>query len=679
MFKLEDILLRKRSPPAVRNRCKLACSKDLFNRFNLKKPFREEQKMKILPAIFLFFSLGLLLQPLHQARAQIYQPDTFVIEDDHGDQHETAIAADPNNPQHLLVTWNDFRDGGNSKPGYGFSTDGGETWTTTFFNHLGFDPSCVFDKDGYAYYTYIRDNPGSLGGVEIARTNNFGQPWIFNQVSPQTNSQDKPYMTIDNTGGGFDGRIYIAWKERINNPNAQRILFSFSANKGDLFSSPCTLAIERKDPGPATDLTPYSDTSGEIVDPFLQGPVPAVAPNGYVYVVWLDADGGHASTGRIMVRRSTDGGANFDPARVAANITVTWGYQYGTLRAASIPTIAIDQNSGNIYVAYVQIGNGVNDIYFVRSTDQGNSWNTSQIATQNTLEGENFPWLSVGPSGTISLVYYQARETPLSVDVYIAESYNNGLSFYGQDTRITPQSTNPANTATLARSDYIGVISLPGHDVLPVYAEFGNNNADIHLGKYNSATKLAFENKSFSANATAHNSARQLVRSGSYLHETFSSGGEIFYRRSFDKGQSWDVTQKITTDNQVGGNDTPCLTAFRSGSEDWLHLVWQRDIGNNTYQVWYSRSKVNPINWSAPVILPGADQLTMNSYQAGAVPVISPMNGGTTLFAFFCGNGRLLYRTSNNNGVSWSTPSGNPSPPDICAILPHRPGLNICP
>lgn len=171
---------------------------------------------------------------------------------------------------------------------------------------------------------------------------------------------------------------------------------------------------------------------------------------------------------------------------------------------------------------------------------------------------------------------------------------------------------------------------------------------------------LAFKNYSIDNNSTFTNSARHLVRSGGYLHETFSSGGEIFYRRSPDEGQSWDITRRVTTGN--GGNNNPCLTTFRSGSEDWLHLAWQRDVGNNTYQVWYSRARIDvgEMEWSSPVILPGADQLAMTSYQAGAVPVISPMNGGGALFAFFCGNASLLYRTSSNNGVSWSTPSGNP-------------------
>ncbi|MEW6197030.1 MAG: hypothetical protein AB1521_17925 [Bacteroidota bacterium] len=109
---------------------------------------------KILSVLFL---LSIYIYP------QGYQPTINNVITHDSLQHETAISVNPNNPQHLLAVWNDFRnfipDDQTNKyvnPGYAFSTDGGTTWTSNILTPnsnfpYGFDPSCSFDNNGYAY------------------------------------------------------------------------------------------------------------------------------------------------------------------------------------------------------------------------------------------------------------------------------------------------------------------------------------------------------------------------------------------------------------------------------------------------------------------------------------------------------------------------------------------------
>jgi len=54
-----------------------------------------------------------------------------------------------------------------------------------------------------------------------------------------------------------------------------------------------------------------------------------------------------------------------------------------------------------------------------------------------------FPYVSVNSSGVVSLTYYQENSSGY-VDVYAAESFNQGQSFDGLDTRITSTSSNPS-------------------------------------------------------------------------------------------------------------------------------------------------------------------------------------------------------------------------------------------
>lgn len=167
----------------------------------------------------------------------------------------------------------------------------------------------------------------------------------------------------------------------------------------------------------------------------------------------------------------------------------------------------------------------------------------------------------------------------------------------------------------------------------------------------------ATDNTSSSSDATATNNARHLARTPTreagvyYLHEVFTSGGEVFYRRSQDEGNSWEQTHRITTTQ--GENSHPCLTATQSHT---LHIVWQRRSAPSTYEVWHSRSTNKGATWSTPALLPDADNVEASQYQTGgAMPVVAEWNG-STLLSVYCSSAGLRYRTSEDDGQSWHIP-----------------------
>ncbi len=149
------------------------------------------------------------------------------------DQHETAIAVSPINPKYVIATWNDFQSNVKSQAGYAISSDGGINWfkidTLTGINRhpyrFGFDPSCGFDRYGNMYYCYsvYRNEPQNnypIGPVYISKSANYGTSWQHILVSENyMYNQDKPYMTVDNTGGPYDGRVYVVWKDPSIVPN----------------------------------------------------------------------------------------------------------------------------------------------------------------------------------------------------------------------------------------------------------------------------------------------------------------------------------------------------------------------------------------------------------------------------------------------------------------------------
>jgi hypothetical protein len=178
-------------------------------------------------------------------------------------QNETAVAADPNNPRHIVASYNDYRRG-DGTCGTSFSLDGGDTWndstapngftrgdqgniqhgtTSGEHNSFGFpreywqaggDTSVGWDSRGNAYLScqiFNRGQPtsanadSSSGFVVYRSTQNNGASWDFagryvivdanvDGKSSNVALEDKQYMTVDNsTSSTFRDRIYVTWTE----------------------------------------------------------------------------------------------------------------------------------------------------------------------------------------------------------------------------------------------------------------------------------------------------------------------------------------------------------------------------------------------------------------------------------------------------------------------------------
>jgi hypothetical protein len=406
-----------------------------------------------------------------------------------GDQSETSIALDPNKSDTLMATWNDFSNGSFSQPGYAFSTDGGKSWINQGILQSGlspsngsyeggFDPSCAIDASGREYYTFVNKQiansnffgPGySVGEVDIEYTDDNGLSWSGPFPVNFDATEDKPYMAVDNSSDSTAGRTYVAWTHLLSNKSGSEIYFAFPINQNDLSGGWVSKII--------------SGNNGELIT----GAVPAVGPHGTVYVAY-DSNANNSGTSYIDVAMSTDGGNNFSDKSVR---TFTGRYQQpiGNLRVSSFPTIAVDPQNSEVYVAWTEEDNGTMDTYFTHTTGarEITSWSTPQIATQTTTSNQFFPWLTINSAGHISLVYYQENASN-DVDVYSAQSYD-GQSFVGQDgtgedVKLTSVSSNP--TVGSLTSDYIGVTSDGNGKVHALWTDFrSGSNEDIYCANYN--------------------------------------------------------------------------------------------------------------------------------------------------------------------------------------------------
>jgi len=281
------------------------------------------------------------------------------------------------------------------------------------------DPAVVADSSGFLYLAGLVED---FHGIGIARTTGTVPPYSFGtaQILPQPagGQLDKELMAIDRTGGGFDNRIYIA----VTNLSTGRILEAHS-----------------------TSLAPLTFSAWQSISPnsgSATAGMPAVAPNGNVYVVWVRND----NTYEIV--RSTNGGGLWsnpdagDPAAAKVITTVatptpTLLSTVGTaIKVKGFPQIAIDSTAagsptrGNIYVVYHTDPDGAGadkaDVYFTRSTNNGVTWSaprsiTSGLAAtigRDTTTNDNFnPSIAVSPvNGHIYVTFYDRRGDTTAAD-----------------------------------------------------------------------------------------------------------------------------------------------------------------------------------------------------------------------------------------------------------------------
>jgi hypothetical protein len=388
-------------------------------------------------------------------------------------QVEPSIANNPNNPSRLVAGFADFQNGPvfDSAPGVAVSSDGGRTWSApaggavlpnptgfiwgdrTLATHLaGGDPAVAWGLGNTVYYSMIGihdnenppDNDCAAGGLYVYRSDDEGETWTLPAngsaiANTETVFRDKEYIGADdNPGSPFAGNVYMAWSDDVysdcpqvfgQNFVTRHISFSFSSDDAATWSPQMILA------------------SGCV-----QAAVPTVGADGDVYVVWFDCNAGD----RELVRKSTDGGVTFGPARVAAppfvrppNPLIGSSFRV----SAPFPSIATDPTDPDKVFVTWSANNGASqtDVFVSRSLDGGDTWSPPLRVNDDPLgnpRDQFFPWMSVDTDGTVRIMWGDDRLDLVNpggtlYDIFMADSTNSGASF-GANVRITTTSSDPA-------------------------------------------------------------------------------------------------------------------------------------------------------------------------------------------------------------------------------------------
>ena len=463
--------------------------------------------------------------------------------------------------------------------GYGYSTDGGLTWTDggapdpVLFGHAFTRGDPWLDRGGFDGATFYYANlavdatTGADLGVSIHRGHfaGGGFAWEDVRVINAPNAQkpcpvdgapgtapcdfyDKEALAAAKDGSGT---AYISLTNFIEQCGFAQYGFGQievwrTADGGDTWQGPVIVSPDQ------TENTTPGDLACGFAGVLQQASVPALGPQGEVYVVWQFGPSLAATTApgaEIRVARSLDGGVTFDsPVTVATINSMRQNPPVGYNRDRIIdhPRIAVATTGpykGRVYVTYYSAVAPVvagsitpcptsvgemcrpqtltsSQVFLTFSDDQGLTWSPAvPVAPEPPHLGLKrwWPVVSVQPGGNVDVIYYQSQEvapdansvcsvrigtladnTPVFrrgpahslVDTYWAQSLNGGATF-STPVRVSTATSNwcsVTSNITPNFGDYIGSAS-GGNRVFPVWADGRNGVPDVFAAQILGAGK----------------------------------------------------------------------------------------------------------------------------------------------------------------------------------------------
>ncbi len=359
---------------------------------------------------------------------------------------ETFLAINPRNTRNLITASMVVADGTVLSWVYA-SRDGGGTWqrarTTTennsMFRASGWDPAVYFDTGGTAFLVMI----SAPGHLLLSRSNDGGFTW----GSPVTlcgGMHDRPYLAFDNSGGKFNGRMYVVASTLITEVSSGRTfnaleLFS-SSDKGQSFLLAQVLAsVEGHEEVTIMPSDVLVTSEGKVVIPYWTYPV---------------SEGGTAfPPGHWWTTVSEDGGLTFllaekGPTRSRAQ---TW---FRMIRSDALPRAAIDLSKSlfrdRIYLTWPDF-DGRNYVVKVSySRDLGRTWSTPIVVNDKTGSEPSNPAIAVNKDGIVALAFNDRRDDP-KASCY---SLYYSVSLDGAETFLPNIKATEAPTCPLAQGNW---------------------------------------------------------------------------------------------------------------------------------------------------------------------------------------------------------------------------------
>ena len=378
---------------------------------------------------------GLFVLLLFQSLISCAQIELIRLEKPKGSKYaysqvEPSIFINPNDTSEIIA--------GSVLDDYYYSEDGGRTWKSkTMHSEAGVygDPCMLIDTASNYYYFHLSEGKGGSWLDKMICQKSSKIDGKFNGGTfTESNGKihDKEWAVVNpNTN-----EIYLTWTQfdkydSKNSEDSSIIIFSSSNDQAKTWTKPVRIS---KVGGDCRD----GDQTAE-------GAVPAVGPNGEIFVSWSRDD-------TIWFSKSLDNGITWlNKESFICKHVGGWDLKIeGINRSNGMPVTHCDlsggEHNGRIYINFADKRNGKDDsdIFLIYSDDQGETWSEVIKVNQDDSRREQFfTWMCVDQSnGDLYFVYYDRRNTRGNeTHVYVTRSNDGGASF--KEIQITDEPFKP--------------------------------------------------------------------------------------------------------------------------------------------------------------------------------------------------------------------------------------------
>ncbi len=322
---------------------------------------------------------------------------------------EPYLSINPSNSQHMVVAWMGYLPFSRVYIKTKVSFNAGQTWSAV--NNIphvnpaygSADPSIEFDNSGNVFICYIDySQPIDSGAIYIVKSTDGGLNWgnpveaLDAHADPGKYPVDRPWMSIDRSGGANDGNIYItSMPPKVFGP----------------LPPPYHPYVVTSTNGGAS-FTPwrYLDTTNWLAGNLIPQPMPTncVSANGTFHNVYPSYMASQSLFARYIIGSSTDATNSFNYNTVmssASTISDTLAKKGYLLRTNPA-------NANHLAFFYLDITHGDMDVYVKESFDEGVNWSAATRVNDDPIANnrmQDLLWADFDTDGDLIVSWRDRR------------------------------------------------------------------------------------------------------------------------------------------------------------------------------------------------------------------------------------------------------------------------------
>ena len=321
---------------------------------------------------------------------------------------EPYLAIDPADSQHMVIAWMGYFPNTKVFIKTKVSFDGGQTWSAlNYIPHTNptygsADPSLAFDNSGNVFLCFVDfDKDTGAGAVFVVKSTDGGLTWgnpveVINANDDTQKPIDRPWISIDRSGGVYDGNIYVTTmppKVFGNLPPPYHPYLSVSTDGGNSFNQ-----------------WRYIDDTGWLAGNLIAQPMPTncVANDGTFYAVYPSYVASQNNLPQYIIASSTDAGNTFTYHTVfSAASTVN-----EPLAKKGYLILANPVDTNHLVFIYLGTTYGDIDVFMRESFDAGVSWSNTVRVNDDPVSNDRMQdmlWGDFDTDGNLIITWRDRR------------------------------------------------------------------------------------------------------------------------------------------------------------------------------------------------------------------------------------------------------------------------------